>query len=77
MATHASLLSPEKAVFGYAIIFVIAGFVMGIVAREVRKQVEAALCEAEGGKSINPLNTLTGDQYHCYGKRETVTYASD
>jgi hypothetical protein len=42
-----SLLSPQRAVFGYAIALVIAGFVAGVVAGEVRKQVDAALREAE------------------------------
>ena len=55
VATHASLLSPEKAVFGYAIIFVMAGFVMGVVAKEVRKQVEAALCEAAVRRQVDRL----------------------
>jgi hypothetical protein len=46
-AGGASLLSPQKAVFDYALEFVIGGFVAGIVAIEIRKQVDAALREAE------------------------------
>jgi hypothetical protein len=42
-----SLLSPQKAVFDYALEFVIGGFVAGVVAGEIRKQVEAAMREAE------------------------------
>src|SRR5262245_34124516 len=34
-----SLVSPQKAVFGYALTLIIAGFVAGAVAAEVRKQV--------------------------------------
>jgi serine phosphatase RsbU (regulator of sigma subunit) len=42
-----SLLSPQEAVFGYAAALLIAGFVAGVVAGEFRKQVDAALREAE------------------------------
>lgn len=42
-----SLLSPQSAVFGYAAALLIAGFVAGVVAGEFRKQVDAALREAE------------------------------
>ena len=42
-----SLLSPQKVVFSYAITLVVAGFVAGAVASEIRKQVNAALREAE------------------------------
>jgi serine phosphatase RsbU (regulator of sigma subunit) len=42
-----SLLSPQRAVFGYAATLLIAGFVAGVVAGEFRKQVDAALREAE------------------------------
>jgi serine phosphatase RsbU (regulator of sigma subunit) len=42
-----SLLSPQRAVFGYAATLVIAGFVAGLVAGEFQKQVDAALREAE------------------------------
>jgi serine phosphatase RsbU (regulator of sigma subunit) len=42
-----SLLSPQRAVFGYAAALLIAGFVAGMVAGEFRKQVDAALREAE------------------------------
>jgi len=41
-----SLISPQRAVFGYAIALVIGGFVSGMVAGEIRKQVEA-LCEKQ------------------------------
>ena len=42
-----SLLSTQKAVFGYAVALLIAGFAAGVVAGEIRKQVDAALREAE------------------------------
>jgi serine phosphatase RsbU (regulator of sigma subunit) len=42
-----SLLSPQRAVFGYAAALLIAGFAAGVVAGEIRKQVDAALREAE------------------------------
>jgi len=45
----ASLLSPERAVLGYALTLVVAGFVASAVAGEVRKQVDAALREAKRG----------------------------
>ncbi|MGC1451739.1 MAG: PP2C family protein-serine/threonine phosphatase, partial [Candidatus Sulfotelmatobacter sp.] len=47
MSVGTSLLSPQKAVFGYAAALLIAGFVAGVVAGEFRKQVDAALREAE------------------------------
>jgi len=47
-----SLLTPEKAVFGYAIAFIIGGFVAGMIAREIRKQVEAALREADTRRQL-------------------------
>jgi len=50
-----SLLSPQKAVFGYAIAFAIGGFVAGMVAGEIRKQVEAALREAETRRHVDRL----------------------
>jgi serine phosphatase RsbU (regulator of sigma subunit) len=42
-----SLFSPERAVIGFALSFVVGGFVAGAVASEIRKQVDAALREAE------------------------------
>lgn len=50
-----SLLSPQKAVFGYALTFMVAGFVAAVVAREVRKQVDAALREAEARRQVERL----------------------
>jgi serine phosphatase RsbU (regulator of sigma subunit) len=54
-AEDTSLLSPQKAVVGYALTFVIAGFVAGVVAGEVRKQVDAALREAETRRQVERL----------------------
>lgn len=51
----ASLLSPEKAVMGYAIAFVIGGFVAGLIAGEIRKQVEAALREADMRRQLETV----------------------
>jgi serine phosphatase RsbU (regulator of sigma subunit) len=50
-----SLLSPQKAVFSYAIAMVVAGFVAGAVASEIRKQVDAALREAETRRQVERL----------------------
>src|SRR5213595_841685 len=50
-----SLLSPQKAVFGYATALIIAGFVAGVVAGEIRKQVDAALREAEMRRQVDRL----------------------
>jgi len=50
-----SLISPQRAVFGYAIALVIGGFVSGMVAGEIRKQVEAALREAEAQRQVDRL----------------------
>jgi serine phosphatase RsbU (regulator of sigma subunit) len=50
-----SLASPQKAVFGYALTLIIAGFVAGAVAGEVRKQVDAALREAEARRQVERL----------------------
>jgi serine phosphatase RsbU (regulator of sigma subunit) len=50
-----SLLSPERAVMGFALSFVIGGFVAGAVAGEIRKQVEAALREAETKRQVERL----------------------
>ena len=52
MSGEVSLLSPEKAVFGYAIAFIMGGFVAGMIAREIRKQVEAALREADTRRQL-------------------------
>ena len=51
----ASLLSPQKAVISYAITMVVAGFVAGAVASEIRKQVDAALREAETRRQVERL----------------------
>lgn len=50
-----SLLSPERAVFGYATAIIIAGFAAGVVAGEIRKQVDAALREAEMRRQVDRL----------------------
>ena len=50
-----SLLSPQKAVFGYAFALIVAGFVAGAIAGEVRKQVDAALREAETRRQVERL----------------------
>lgn len=50
-----SLLSPERAVMGFAFSFVVAGFVAGVVAGEIRKQVDAALQEAEMRRQVERL----------------------
>ena len=50
-----SLLSPEKAVIGFALALVIGGYVAGAVADEIRKQVEAALREAETKRQVERL----------------------
>src|SRR5271168_3825325 len=51
----AFLLSPQKVVFSYAIAMVVAGFVAGAVASEIRKQVDAALREAETRRQVERL----------------------
>jgi serine phosphatase RsbU (regulator of sigma subunit) len=51
----ASLLSPERAVPGFAGLFVVGGFVAGAVAGEIRKQIEAALREAEAKRQVERL----------------------
>ena len=51
----ASVLSPDRAVVGFAAAFVIGGFVAGAVAGEIRKQVEAALREAETKRQVERL----------------------
>jgi hypothetical protein len=50
-----SLLTPEKAVFGYAMAFIIRGFVAGMIAGEIRKQVEAALREADTRRQLESV----------------------
>jgi len=49
------LLTPQKEVFDYALEFVVGGFVAGVVAREVRKQVDSALREAETRRRVDQL----------------------
>ncbi len=53
LAAHTPLLSPQKAVFDYAVEFIIGGFVAGLVAGEIRKQVDAALKEAETQRQLD------------------------
>jgi serine phosphatase RsbU (regulator of sigma subunit) len=55
MSGGTSLLSPERAVFSYAFTLVVAGFVAGVVAAEIRKQVDAALREAETRLQVDRL----------------------
>jgi len=55
MSGEASLLSPEKAVFGYALAFIIGGFVAGMIAGEIRKQVDAALREARTRRQLEQV----------------------
>jgi serine phosphatase RsbU (regulator of sigma subunit) len=55
MSGDTSLLSPQRAVFGYAATLLIAGFVAGVVAGEFRKQVDAALREAELRRQVDSL----------------------
>jgi serine phosphatase RsbU (regulator of sigma subunit) len=55
MSGGTSLLSPQRAVFGYATALIIAGFVAGVVAGEIRKQVDAALREAEMRRQVDRL----------------------
>ena len=55
MGGATSLLAPQKAVFGYAIVFVIGGFVASIVAGEIRKQADAVLREAETRREVDRL----------------------
>jgi hypothetical protein len=50
-----SMLSPQRAVVGYAIAFLIGGVVAGAVAREIRKHVNAALREAEVQRQLERL----------------------
>lgn len=55
LAGSKSLLSPERAVIGFAMTFIVAGFVAGAVADEIHKQVEAALREAEMKRQVERL----------------------
>lgn len=50
-----AMLSPERAVVGFAISFAIGGIIAGAVAGEIRKQVEAALREAETKRQVERL----------------------
>jgi serine phosphatase RsbU (regulator of sigma subunit) len=50
-----SILSPQRAVVGYAIAFLIGEVVAGAVAREIRKHVNAALREAETQRQLERL----------------------
>jgi serine phosphatase RsbU (regulator of sigma subunit) len=54
-ALDESVMAPNKVVTVYAITLVVAGFVAGAVAREIRKQVEAALSEAETRHQVERL----------------------
>jgi len=54
-AGGASLVSPQKAVIDFALEFVIGGFVAGMVAGEIRKQVNAALREAETRRQMDRM----------------------
>jgi len=51
----ASVYSPQKAVVTYALALLIAGAVVAVVARQFRKQVEAALREAETRREMEHL----------------------
>ena len=51
----ASLLSPEKAVVEYALAFILGGFVAGMIASEIRKEVEAALREADTRRQLEQV----------------------
>ena len=51
----ASVLSPQKMVVGYALTFIVGGFVAGAIATELRKQVNAALREAEARHQAETL----------------------
>lgn len=53
--THASIQSPERTVFSYALEFLLAGCAAGAVAREVRTHVNAALREAETKRQMERL----------------------
>lgn len=55
LRTHASITSPERTVFSYALEFLVAGGVATAVARELRKYVNAALREAENKRKMERL----------------------
>jgi serine phosphatase RsbU (regulator of sigma subunit) len=50
-----SLFVPQKVVTAYAVSLIVAGLAAGLVAREIRKQVEAALREAETRREVEHL----------------------
>ena len=50
-----SVMAPNKIVTVYAIIMIVAGFVAGAVATEIKKQAEAALSEAETKHQVERL----------------------
>lgn len=50
-----SLLSPEKAVWGFAVVLFVAGIIAGAVTGEVRKHVNAALQEADVQREVDRL----------------------
>ena len=55
LTSGAATLSPERAVVGFATSFLVGGFVAGAVGSEIRKQVEAALREAETKRQVQRL----------------------
>lgn len=55
MLENLSLFDPQKIVVPYAVSLLICGVVAGVVAREIRKQVEAALREAETRREMEHL----------------------
>jgi serine phosphatase RsbU (regulator of sigma subunit) len=55
LSTHASIQSPERTVFSFALEFLVAGVVAGAVAREVSRYVDAALREAETRRQMERL----------------------
>jgi len=52
LISGSSIFSPQRAVYGYAIVLLIAGIIAGMVAAEVQKYVEAALREAEAQRAM-------------------------
>ncbi len=52
---EASLYAPEKTVSAYAVALLVSGFAAALVAREIRKQVDAALREAETRRQVEHL----------------------
>lgn len=53
--SHASIQSPERAVFSYALLLIVAGFIAAAVSSEVRRYVLAALREAEASRQVERL----------------------